>query len=399
MRFRLDVVRGRRAPETIELDAPSLDGAQAMATQSGYTVLAARAGSPGFALPLRWRAIRGGARFSVAVFAEQLRDLLVAGLSVIEALDTLQRGSADTSRPVLASLTASLRSGEALSQALAASALFPSLLVSLVRASELTSNLPQALSRFIEHEQRVAELRHRLASLAIYPLMLTGVGSGVLFFLLFYVMPRFARVFEGMSGELPWSARAMVWWAGLLSSSGWLFMGLGALATLAALALLSLPAARGRLSIRVLQWAPLRQPLRAYVLARWYRTTGMLIEGGIAMPAAVSLATDLLPPGLRAGGVAVVQSLRDGKSPAQAYVDSDMATAVAEQLMRAGERTGDMGGVLTRIANFHDAEVSRTLESVMRTLEPLVMVLLGLGVGTVVVLMYLPIFELAAAIQ
>jgi general secretion pathway protein F len=242
-------------------------------------------------------------------------------------------------------------------------------------------------------------LRHRLVSLAIYPLMLTGVGSGVLFFLLFYVMPRFARVFEGMSGELPWSARAMVWWAGFLSSSGWLIAGLGALAAVALLAAVSMPAARERLSIRVLQLALLRQPLRAYVLARWYRTTGMLIEGGIAMPAAVSLATDLLPPGLRAGGVAVVQALRDGKSPAQAYEECDMATAVAEQLMRAGERTGDMGGVLTRIANFHDAEVSRTLERVMRTLEPLVMVLLGLGVGTVVVLMYLPIFELAAAIQ
>jgi general secretion pathway protein F len=400
MRFRLDVVRGRGAPETIELDAPSLEFAQAAAARRGYTVLATQALSPGIHLPFQWLAIRrSAARFSVAVLAEQLRDLLVAGLSVIEALETLQRGSADAGRPVLQSLTASLRSGEPLSQALAASALFPSLLVSLVRASELTSNLPQALSRFLDHERRVSELRHRLVSLAIYPLMLTGVGSGVLFFLLFYVMPRFARVFEGMSGELPWSARAMVWWAGFLSSSGWLIAGLGALAAVALLAAVSMPAARERLSIRVLQWAPLRQPLRAYVLARWYRTTGMLIEGGIAMPAAVSLATDLLPPGLRAGGVAVVQALRDGKSPAQAYVDCGVATAVAEQLMRAGERTGDMGGVLTRIANFHDAEVSRTLERVMRTLEPLVMVLLGLGVGTVVVLMYLPIFELASAIQ
>jgi general secretion pathway protein F len=399
MRFRLDVVRGRRAPETIELDAPSLDTAQAMAVQDGYTVLAARSKTTRIGSSLQWRSIPGGARFSPIVFAEQLRDLLVAGLSVIEALDTLQRSSSDASRSVLESLAVSLRSGAQLSQALATSAVFPPLLISLVRASELTSNLPQALSRFLEHERRVAELRHRLTSLAIYPLMLMGVGSGVLFFLLFYVMPRFARVFEGMAGALPWSARAMVWWAGFLSSSGWLLAALGALAAFALVALVSMPAARNGLSARVLNWAPLRQPLRAYVLARWYRTTGMLIEGGIAMPAAVSLATDLLPPALRSGGTAVVQALRNGQSPAQAYADGDMATAVAEQLLRAGERTGDIGGVLTRIANFHDAEVSRTLERTMRTLEPLVMVLLGLGVGTVVVLMYLPIFELASAIQ
>ena len=76
-----------------------------------------------------------------------------------------------------------------------------------------------------------------------------------------------------------------------------------------------------------------------------------------------------------------------------------MATPVAEQLMRAGERTGDLGNVLMRIAQFHDAEVARSLERGMRVLEPLVMILIGVGVGTVVVLMYLPIFELASAIQ
>jgi len=72
---------------------------------------------------------------------------------------------------------------------------------------------------------------------------------------------------------------------------------------------------------------------------------------------------------------------------------------VAEQLLRAGERTGDLGAVLGRIAQFHDAEVTRSLEKGMRALEPVVMVLIGVGVGIVVVLMYLPIFELAAAIQ
>ena len=76
-----------------------------------------------------------------------------------------------------------------------------------------------------------------------------------------------------------------------------------------------------------------------------------------------------------------------------------MVTPVAEQLMRAGERTGDLGNVLMRIAQFHDAEVARSLERGMRALEPLVMILIGVGVGTVVVLMYLPIFELASAIQ
>jgi general secretion pathway protein F len=76
-----------------------------------------------------------------------------------------------------------------------------------------------------------------------------------------------------------------------------------------------------------------------------------------------------------------------------------MATPVSEQLMVAGERTGGLGAVLQRIAQFHEAEVTRALERAMRALEPLVMVAVGLGVGFVVVVMYLPIFELAAAIE
>jgi general secretion pathway protein F len=145
--------------------------------------------------------------------------------------------------------------------------------------------------------------------------------------------------------------------------------------------------------------APLRDRLRTYFLARWYRATGMLVEGGIPLASSLVLANGLLPVGMRAGGDLVEQGVRQGLSPSQAHVRGGMATPVAEQLLLAGERTGDLGAVLSRIAHFHEAEVSRSLEQTMRALEPLVMVLIGLGVGIVVVLMYLPIFELASAIQ
>jgi general secretion pathway protein F len=337
--------------------------------------------------------------FDVLVFVEQLRDLLGAGLSLIEGLDTLGQAANARHRPVLHALIERLRAGARLSDALSANARFPALLVALVRASELTSDLPQALTRFLEHEHRVAELRHRITSVGIYPLLLIGVGTGVLLFLLLVVMPRFARVFEGMSGELTWSARAMVWWAEWLNAYG---VGLCAAAGLIAAAVIAAaltPSLRGRLLQRLLQWAPLRDRSRTYFLARWYRATGMLVSGVIPLPDALSLSTGLLPEGLRRGGFATEQALRDGLAPADAHLRAGMVTPVAEQLMRAGERTGDMGGVLTRIAQFHDAEVTRSLERSLRALEPIVMVLVGVGVGAVVVLMYLPIFELAAAIQ
>jgi general secretion pathway protein F len=368
-----------------------------VALQQGYSVLAAR--PVAFDLGRALRDFGGASSFDANVFTEQLRDLLGAGLSLVEALDTLERAAAARDRAVLRELVDRLRAGARLSDALSADARFPALLVALVRASELTSDLPLALTRFLEHQQRVAELRHRITSVTIYPLLLTAVGGGVLLFLLLYVMPRFARVFEGMTGELPWSAQAMVGWAHWLGAyGGWLAVVAGGVAAAIAVAVLA-PSSRGHALRRLLDWAPLRQRMRTYFLARWYRATGMLVSGGIPLPEALALANDLLPDALRAGGRATERALREGLAPADAHARAGMVTAVAEQLMRAGERTGDMGGVLTRIAQFHDAEVARSLERGMRVLEPVVMVLIGIGVGTVVVLMYMPIFDLAGAIQ
>jgi general secretion pathway protein F len=399
MRVQLQVVRGRNAPQSIELEAFTLDEAHQQAVAQGYAVLSSR---PSRASLPGWLTIRGGSapsRIDTIVFAEQLRDLLAAGLSVIEALATLQQSAAGARRGMLEALVRQLRSGQRLSQALGSQPQFPELLVALVRASEHTSDLPQALTRFIEHEQRVAELRHRITSVAIYPLLLTGVGTLVLLFLLLYVMPRFARVFEGMNEALPWSARAMVWWSQWLQAHGAWLAGAAGLLLVAMLAVASSRGLRARAQQALLQWAPLERRLRTYSLARWYRATGMLVQGGIPLPQALALSVTVLPLGLQRGGRAAEQAVRDGASPAQAHAQAGMTTPVAEQLMRAGERTGDLGTVLTRIAQFHESEVARSLERSMRGLEPVVMVLVGAGVGAVVVLMYLPIFELAAAIR
>jgi general secretion pathway protein F len=399
MRVQLHVVRGRNAAQAIEFDAPSLDDARRQAQAQGYAVLSQHSAQSALA---RWWGAVDAVRLSrrdINIFVEQLRDLLAAGLSVIEALGALRQAAQDRRRALLDALIAHLRSGEQLSQALGAQPESPRLLVALVRASELTSDLPQALSRYLEHEQRLTELRQRITSVAIYPLLLTGVGGAVLLFLLLYVMPRFARVFEGMGETLPWSARAMVAWAQWLNAHGaWLAL-LAALLGVVLVVIAGSRELRARALRILLAWQPLRQRLRIYFLARWYRSTGLLVQGGIPLPEALSLSVSVLPAGLQSGAHATERALRDGLSPARAYALAAMSTPVGDQLMRAGERTGELGGVLTRMAQFHESEVAHLLERGMRSLEPVVMVLIGLGVGTVVVLMYLPIFELASAIQ
>ena len=397
MRVQMNVVLGRGLPERVVLDATSVASASEQYRGKGYAVLSAR--PVGLNLLERYAGRRAPSRLDVPVFVEQLRDLLGAGLSVVEALATLQAAGRERDDGVIDAVLARLRGGSPLSSALAAEPQFPALLVSLVRAAEWTSDLPRALSRFLEHEQRVREVRDRIASVAIYPLLLVGVGLAVMLFLLLYVVPRFARVFEGMNGTLPWSARAMVEWSHWLGGRGPWLLALLAGVMVALAAAIASPAMRARLLEHVLDATWLRKRLRTYFLARWFRATGMLVEGGIPLAEALALSNGLLPRGLQAGGVAVERAIRDGYGPTEAHVRAGMITPVAEQLMLAGERTGDLGGVLTRIAQFHEAEVARVLERTMRALEPIVMIFIGVGVGAVVVLMYMPIFELASAIQ
>ncbi|MEY4564341.1 MAG: hypothetical protein RLZZ618_3618 [Pseudomonadota bacterium] len=397
MKVQLNVVRGRETPHSVDLEASNLEEARLQAAALGYTVLSVQGSSNAFK---GWLTRRGSQQaIDLPIFVEQLRDLLEAGLSVIEALEALRRGASGTTRQTLERLERQLREGKTFSDALAGHTAFPPLLVALVRASELTSDLPQTLSRFLEHEQRVTEIRHRLVSTAIYPVLLMGVGALVLLFLMFYVMPRFARVFEGMTGTLPWSAQAMVSWSHLLRDHAAWWITSAAVLVAAVGAMASSIKVRAGLMRQLLSWGPLHQRLHTYFLSRWYRAVGMLVHGGIPLPQALTLANALLPLSLQARGLAVWQGVSNGLSPSAAHAQAGMATPVAEQLMLAGERTGDLGTVLTRIAHFHEAETTRTLERTMRALEPLVMVFIGVGVGLVVVLMYMPIFELAAAIQ
>lgn len=397
MKVQLTVVRDRGLPEVLVLEAASIAAAREQCLSSGYVVLTAR---PSSWLPVHIALLQpASGRLDVLVFAEQLRDLLVAGLGVVEALSTLNAGGQEVARSAARSLLERLRGGDPLSVALASDPQFPPLLVALVRASEWTSDLPQALTRYLEHELRVRALRHNVSSAVIYPLLLVCVGSAVLLFLLFFVVPRFARVFEGMSGDLPWSARAMVEWSSVLSGHGPLLLTIAAAVVLVAAVSLTSPAFRAHVLARVFRCAPVDRRLRTYFLARWFRATGMLVEGGIPLPDALGLSAGLLPHSLRAGGVAVERAIRDGLAPTDAHARAGMLTPVAEQLMRAGERTGDLGSTLGRIAQFHDTEIARTLERTLRILEPLIMVLVGAGIGAVVILMYLPIFELASAIE
>jgi len=139
--------------------------------------------------------------------------------------------------------------------------------------------------------------------------------------------------------------------------------------------------------------------LRLYQLARFYRSLGMLLRGGMPVVPALQMVAGLLQSSLREQLALASAYVREGRSISQSMEEHGLTTPVALRMLRVGERTGQMGEMMERIAAFHEEETARWLERFIKLFEPLLMTFVGLTIGVIVVLMYFPIFELAGSIQ
>jgi general secretion pathway protein F len=352
----------------------------------------------------RRRSLRAssGNRFDLLLFAQELHSLLKAGLSVVETLEALlekEATSSATRRALLSRLLHSLREGHRLSAALGQQpAVFPPLFVGIIQAAEGTSDLPRALARYVEYETRLRAVRHKVVSAAIYPSILLLVGGGVTLFLLAYVVPRFASVYQGSSRSLPIASQVLIDWGAFIGSHATTLTAL-AIAGLCALAWLFRPGAAREQLLRLLRVVPgASAKLQILELSRLYLTLGMLLEGGIALTSALRLSGPVLSSANAAALQAVLADIQSGQPFSSSLERHGLSTPVAMRLVRVGEKSGELGTMLTRTAAFYDEETGRWIERFTKSFEPLLMAAIGIVVGLVVILLYMPIFDLAGSL-
>ncbi|QOL49555.1 type II secretion system F family protein [Massilia litorea] len=338
-----------------------------------------------------------GPKLSLVLFSQELLALLSAGLGIVEGLEALLEKEANpAARGVLERLLAGLREGQRFSSVLAAQpALFPPLYVGIVRAAEGTSDLPRALSRYIDYQQRIDTVRSKIVSASIYPVILLCVGGGVSSFLIGYVVPRFAEVYQGAGRNLPWMSQLLLEWGQFASNHGSAIL-------LCAIALLALAVGGVRRLLRsggiarlVGRLPGIGERARIYELSRLYLTLGMLTEGGITIVSAIETVQPMVSNTLRTALANARAAIESGRPLSDAFETNGLTTPISLRMLRVGERTGDMGPMLTQSAAFYDGEISRWIDRFTRTFEPLLMAAIGLVVGAIVVLLYMPIFDLA----
>ena len=393
MRFKVRAMRDAGAVSVLECEAADIADASRRIEALGYAVLSVKPQAA---------ALLGGRtrKFPLILFSQELLVLLRAGIPLVESLQALCEKERNASaRGVIERLLESLRQGWTLSRALEEHAdSFPPLYVASMRASERTSGLAEALARYVSYETQLREVRKKIVNASIYPALLISVGGLVCLFLLLYVVPRFSHVYEERGTELPTMSRLLVGWGRLLESQGTLL--LGALVALAALALYALRQPAVRYWLGALLWrAPaLAERLRTFQIARLYRTTSMLLRGGVPLVRAFEMACGMLHPLLQPGLRRAIAAIREGRPIAAALDKNGLATPVALRMLSVGEQAGNMGEMMERIAEFHDEEISRWVEWFTQLFEPILMALIGLFIGAIVVFMYMPVFELAGSI-
>jgi len=402
-RFSCRIATPTGSVRTQEVVDNSPEAARRSLEANGYLVLAIE-GERWARLPQRvWTfgLNRVGPR-ALLVFNQELLALIKAGLPILTTLDLLgERTQHPKLRSLLHEVREAVKGGAALSTALAQHPrVFSPLYTGAVRAGEQSGNLVDALGRYVEYQKRILALRQRFRAALTYPAVLFFASSAVILFLLAFVVPMFTRIYGDMEAELPLATRFLVAITQHLRDALPLVLGVAAILMVAAWRWRALPAGR-----RVTDGWLLRLPwggdlVGGYLFSRFARTLAMTLGGGI--PIIPSLQVTLGSVGNAYLAMALdpaIPLVAAGSNLADALETSRVVPPLVVEMVSVGERSGSLQEMLGHVADLYDAEVDTRLMALAAVIEPLIMIGMGLIVATIVVIMYLPIFYLAAVVR
>ena len=376
--------------------AESEQALRAELARAGRVVLGLAVASSG-----RRSGVPRAARFDVAWWCRELGTLLNAGMTVVEAMETLHTQSRGGVREqVHASLLRSLREGRALSRAMQGAEVFPDVLVASVTASERTSTLTNALEDYLRYDEMLERLRRQAVSAAIYPAVVVSLGALIALFLLLYVIPRFSQMYVDFHGAVSGPTQVLLAISRTLHER----LPLVVAAIAGGLALLIWSWRRGHILAIALQAVeaiePLQRQWQHFRFAKLYQSLALMFKGGYTLDEALAVCEGMGLGSRAAQGISRTRDeLARGRSVAPAFAEGGLTDVVSERLLAVGERGGSFHTVLQTIADRHAAAFATFVERATRIVEPLLLLVVALVVGGIVVMMYMPIFDIANGVR
>jgi len=353
------------------------------------------------------KAVRaGGFRFQqfqrishkdILFFTEELSTLVKAGLPLDRSLSiTAELAAKPAMRAIIEDVLRQIKGGKSLAEALAAHPKqFSKLYVNMIRAGEAGGVLDVILGRLVEFERTADELRGYLISSMIYPCLLTAVGMGSIGILFYFVIPKFAAIFEDAGTAIPPSTLALLTISNFTTQYWW------AVALALAIAILSFRAwtqtTKGSRSWDIFK---LRVPLLGSTLlkmevSRFARTLGTLTASAVPLIAGVRIVQDIAGNRIVAEGISkIAAGAKRGEGVSKPMRDAGVFPGLAVHLVEVGEETGRLDAMLLQIADVYDKDVRNSIKALTSVFEPAIILVMGVVVGTVVLSILMAIFSI-----
>ncbi len=330
----------------------------------------------------------------LATFTQQFANLLKAGMPLTTALNSMTYlGSKGIPPEVAKLLRQDVTEGRSLSDAMAKQpVIFSNMYVNMVRAGEQSGSLQEVLRRLAEHFERFAEVRSKVQSALIYPVIVMLVGLAMVVVFIVFILPTFLSLFAGMKAELPASTQLLIGISNFLRNPLYLLtMAIVAVAV----AIVFIRFRTSEVGRRVLDRWKLKLPLfgnvmRLYLFGQFARTLGTLMQNGVSVLTALKITEQVLPNVVLKEAIAKTrEAVTDGKTLAQPLARSQVFPQLMIDLIRIGEETGDVPGALRSVAETYESDLNTTLRVMMNLIEPVMIV----GIALVVVFLLLSVLQ------
>lgn len=326
----------------------------------------------------------------LATFTQQFANLLKAGMPLTTALNSMTYlGSKGIPPEVARQLKQDVTEGRSLSDAMAKQpSIFADMYVNMVRAGEQSGSLQEVLRRLAEHYERFAEVRAKVQSALIYPVLVMLVGFAIVVVFIVKILPTFLSLFEGMKAQLPASTQLLIGISNFFRNPAWLLTL--ALAAVAA-SIVFLRFRSSDVGRRLLDRWKLNAPLfgkvmRLYLFGQFARTLGTLMQNGVSVLTALKITEQVTPNVMLKDAIARTrEAVTDGKTISQPLARSQIFPQLMIDLIRIGEETGDVPGALRNVAETYENDLNTTLRVLMNLIEPVMIVAIA-GVVTFLLL-------------
>ena len=345
----------------------------------------------------RWRRMIG--RKELTVFTRQLSALVSAGMPLVRSLDLLARQERHPVwQAVIVSLSDAIRAGGTLSDGLLRHPkIFDRLCVGMIKAGEAGGRLDVVLERLAQHLEKTGRIKVRLQSAMIYPVVIMVVAAGIVAGLMAFVVPKFEKIFTSVLKGAPLPALTQgVLGASRLLQENWLCaLGAAVLAVGGGRWLLRTDAGARAFDRLLLRLPVLGGLFLKTSVARFSRTLGTMLASGVPILQALQLTRDACGNRVIAGDIdRVHRRVRAGEGVARPLAAAGVFPPVVAGMIEVGEETGTLPAMLARIADLYDEEVDNAVAGLTSLLEPVMIVLMAVIVGTIVIALFLPIIRI-----